>query len=293
MKKYALTLLFAFALAAMHGQDRGLPERLERSLDSMILDAMQIKAFPGAQLVIGDREGVLYARNYGYHDYSRKREVTDRDLYDVASCTKVVSTTFVVMRLYDRGLLRIDDPLVKYLPEFAGTTAESVTLGELLTHTSGMRAQTFYTPLVRNANGGRLFSGKLSAEYPYRIGKNYFVARDVAIDTLLLSRTPRAGWLETVRQPGRRHADHAADHRGLQAGAQGELPVQRHELLAAETDRGKGLRRIPRPADPRIAVGAGLHVERVQSLANLRHGALRPDRGRPHSEPRHRTRLRP
>ena len=198
VKKYALTLLFAFALAAMHGQDRGLPERLERSLDSMILDAMQIKAFPGAQLVIGDREGVLYARNYGYHDYSRKREVTDRDLYDVASCTKVVSTTFVVMRLYDRGLLRIDDPLVKYLPEFAGTTAESVTLGELLTHTSGMRAQTFYTPLVRNANGGRLFSGKLSAEYPYRIGKNYFVARDVAIDTLLLSRTPRAGWREAT-----------------------------------------------------------------------------------------------
>ena len=82
VKKYALTLLFAFALAAMHGQDRGLPERLERSLDSMILDAMQIKAFPGAQLVIGDREGVLYARNYGYHDYSRKREVTDRDLYE-------------------------------------------------------------------------------------------------------------------------------------------------------------------------------------------------------------------
>lgn len=198
VKKYALTLLFAFALAAMHGQDRGLPERLKRSLDSMILDAMQIKAFPGAQLVIGDREGVLYARNYGYHDYSRKREVTDRDLYDVASCTKVVSTTFVVMRLYDRGLLRIDDPLVKYLPEFAGTTAESVTLGELLTHTSGMRAQTFYTPLVRNANGGRLFSGKLSAEYPYRIGKNYFVARDVAIDTLLLSRTPRAGWREAT-----------------------------------------------------------------------------------------------
>lgn len=198
MKKYALTLLFAFVLAAMHGQDRGLPERLKRSLDSMILDAMQIKAFPGAQLVIGDREGVLYARNYGYHDYSRKREVTDRDLYDVASCTKVVSTTFVVMRLYDRGLLRIDDPLVKYLPEFAGTTAESVTLGELLTHTSGMRAQTFYTPLVRNANGGRLFSGKLSAEYPYRIGKNYFVARDVAIDTLLLSRTPRAGWREAT-----------------------------------------------------------------------------------------------
>jgi len=54
----------------MHGQDRGLPERLERSLDSMILDAMQSR-FPGAQLVIGDREGVLYARNYGYHDYSR------------------------------------------------------------------------------------------------------------------------------------------------------------------------------------------------------------------------------
>lgn len=74
VKKYALTLLFAFVLAAMHGQDRGLPERLKRSLDSMILDAMQIKAFPGAQLD-HRRQGMrLYARNYGYHVISRKRE---------------------------------------------------------------------------------------------------------------------------------------------------------------------------------------------------------------------------
>ena len=171
MKKYALTLLFAFALAAMHGQDRGLPERLERSLDSMILDAMQIKAFPGAQLVIGDREGLLYARNYGYHDYSRKREVTDRDLYDVASCTKVVSTTFVVMRLYDRGLLRIDDPLVKYLPEFAGTTAESVTLGELLTHTSGMRAQTSIRPWSAMRTEGAFSAASCRPNIPTGSGK--------------------------------------------------------------------------------------------------------------------------
>ena len=178
----------------------GLPESLCRTLDSMICKGIEDKAFPGASLAIGDKNGILYARQYGTHDYSGRQPVTDADLFDLASCTKVLSTTFVAMRLYDEGKIHVLDPLGKYLPELADTPIGDVSLRELLTHTSGMPPQVLYTPLIRNAEGGRLFSTKKSENYPYQVGDNYYVARRVAFDTLLLSRTRREGWREGAAQ---------------------------------------------------------------------------------------------
>ena len=170
------------------------PESLRRRIDSMICESLSDKAFPGASLAIGNREGILYARSYGTHDYAGGQAVTGEDLFDLASCTKVLSTTFAAMRLYDEGLIHVLDPIGKYLPELADTPIGDLSLRELLTHTSGLPPQVLYTPLVRNARGGRMFSNKKSEDFPYRVGTNYYVTRHVAFDTLLLSRTPRTGW---------------------------------------------------------------------------------------------------
>ena len=170
------------------------PESLRRTLDSMICESLHEKAFPGASLAIGNRDGILYARQYGTHDYSGGCPVSERSLFDLASCTKVLSVTFVAMRLYDEGLIHVLDPTGKYLPELSETPIGDISLRELLTHTSGLPPQVLYTPLVRNAEGGRMFSNKKSEAYPYRVGTDYYVAHHVAFDTLLLSRTPQAGW---------------------------------------------------------------------------------------------------
>lgn len=60
--------------------------------------------------------------------------------YDVASCTKVLATTFVLMHLYDQGLVQLDQPLDKILPQFHNTPIQNITVTELLTHTSGVKA---------------------------------------------------------------------------------------------------------------------------------------------------------
>lgn len=60
---------------------------------------------------------VLLRHMWGHSDYARTKPVTDRDLYDVYSCTKVITMT-AAMQLVEKGLLGLDDPVEKYLPAF-------------------------------------------------------------------------------------------------------------------------------------------------------------------------------
>ena len=136
-----IVLCFIVWASALSSSARDIPECVRVKLDSMIDDGLKCRAFPGASLVVGDRDGICYARHYGCHDYSGKRPVADGDLFDVASCTKVLSTTFAVMRLYDQGKLKVMEAVGRYLPELAATPVGGISLRELLTHTSGLRAQ--------------------------------------------------------------------------------------------------------------------------------------------------------
>ena len=173
---------------------RALPESLKDTFDTMIRAELEAGAFPGASFWVGDREGLFFAKTYGWHDYSKRLPVRSDDLFDVASCTKVLATTFAVMRLYDAGRIDLRAPMVNYMPEWAATPFATVRIEELLTHTSGLPPQVLFHPLLCNAEGGALFSGTRSERYPYEVGRNYYVARSVGYDTRLLDRTPHEGW---------------------------------------------------------------------------------------------------
>jgi len=66
--------------------------------------------------------------------------MTEDTVFDVASLTKVIATTPVVMVLVEQRLLELDQPVARYWPEFGGEGKEQITLRHLLTHTSGLRA---------------------------------------------------------------------------------------------------------------------------------------------------------
>jgi CubicO group peptidase (beta-lactamase class C family) len=60
-------------------------------------------------------------------------------IFDAASLTKIVATTSSVMKLIERGRIRLNDPASRYVPEFAPNGKDQITLRHLLTHTSGLR----------------------------------------------------------------------------------------------------------------------------------------------------------
>jgi CubicO group peptidase (beta-lactamase class C family) len=99
-------------------------------------------AYPGAALVVGRGDTILFARGYGHLTWSPSGHAVhpDSTLYDLASVTKVVATTTAMMLLVERGKVGLDATVATYVPEFNGPGTESVTVRHLLSHTSGLRA---------------------------------------------------------------------------------------------------------------------------------------------------------
>jgi len=100
--------------------------------------------------------------NYGFADISAKRSVTSDTLFNLASLRKVFEATLVALGT-ERGELRLDDPVTKYLPELKGDTISRVTIGELVTHTSGLLLPTDHPPWPNASFGREQFIAMLNA----------------------------------------------------------------------------------------------------------------------------------
>lgn len=119
-------------------------------VEAAVLRAIKDQVFPGAVVVIGRRDTVLYARGFGHFTWSATSPVPtpDSTLWDLASLTKVVATASIAMALVDRGQLDLDTPVANHLPRFVGDGRERVTIRMLLDHTSGLPA---FAPLYQGA----------------------------------------------------------------------------------------------------------------------------------------------
>jgi CubicO group peptidase (beta-lactamase class C family) len=124
------------------------------SIDAAVRDGIQKGIYPGAVVIIGRRDSLLYARGYGHFTWSPSSPVPrpDSTLWDIASITKIVSTAATALRLVDQGKLDLEAPVRRYLPRFAGGPKNLVTVRMLLDHTSGLKS---YVPFYLKARGSR------------------------------------------------------------------------------------------------------------------------------------------
>jgi uncharacterized protein YbbC (DUF1343 family)/CubicO group peptidase (beta-lactamase class C family) len=107
-------------------------------VDAILNDAVESGLIPGAVVAIGHNGDVVYRKAYGLRVLIPQREPMTLDtIFDIASLTKVVATTPSVMKLFEEGKIRLDDPVTKYLPEFQGGKSD-ITVRVLMTHFSGM-----------------------------------------------------------------------------------------------------------------------------------------------------------
>jgi uncharacterized protein YbbC (DUF1343 family) len=116
---------------------------LESSIGDAVEDAMGNQKVPGAVVIIGRDDRVLFRHAYGFRQLQPDRApMTVDTLFDLASLTKPIATATSVMVLAERGALGLDDALAKYVPECAGDGKGAITLRQLLLHTSGFPADT-------------------------------------------------------------------------------------------------------------------------------------------------------
>ena len=105
---------------------------------------------PGAVLIIGQGDKILYQKVYGNRFTDRGVEPMTLDtLFDLASITKPTCTASAIMFLVQDGRISLDDPVTKYVPEFRGKDKDDITIRHLLTHISGLPAYTSASALEK------------------------------------------------------------------------------------------------------------------------------------------------
>lgn len=131
-KKPGCLILFA---AALSGSLEAAPP-VVASLDARMAGFVETGEVSGAVTLVADREKILHLSAVGLADLSTKTPMATDSVFWIASMSKPVTATAVMM-MQEAGKLSVDDPVSKYLPEFAGDKA-GITLKQCLTHSSGL-----------------------------------------------------------------------------------------------------------------------------------------------------------
>jgi len=163
--------LFAVALAGLtygaspNKESDSLTKTFRRdglaAMDAEINQAIAQSIIVGGVLWV-ERNGVAYHKAFGLRAKVPVAEaMTEDTIFDVASITKAVAATSAAMLCVERGLLRLDDAVSQYLPEFTDEGREKITIRHLLLHTSGLpvnldpQTESFHNLTEAVAQAGR------------------------------------------------------------------------------------------------------------------------------------------
>ena len=109
-------------------------------IDDLVEEAIRQKRLPGAVIIVGQHERILYRKAFGHRALVPDPEPMSIDtVFDLASLTKVVATTTSIMQLVDTGRIFLEDSVTRYIPEFKRHGKSGITVRHLLTHMSGLR----------------------------------------------------------------------------------------------------------------------------------------------------------
>ena len=159
----------------MNGSTVGPKGRLRFDAAEQILErAIVERAFPAAVIEIGTSGQPLWRRAFGRLTFdTAAAAATDDTIFDLASLTKVVATTPMVMQQVERGVLALDDPVSGHIAAWHGDDRADVTLRDLLAHCSGLPA---WRPFFRELKGRAEYEAAIAAEpleYPPRTKSVY------------------------------------------------------------------------------------------------------------------------
>ena len=154
---------------------------LIHTVDSILQSQADNQKIPGAVIEVKKGDEVIYKQAYGYaqkfnfehQPLAQPEQMTTGYMFDIASLTKVVGTTTSIMLLVDRGLIKVDDPVGKYIKAFAAPDKAAITIRHLLTHTAGL--YEWYPMFYRAHNKQETFKliSELPLAFPIGAGRHY------------------------------------------------------------------------------------------------------------------------
>ena len=167
----------------------GMPEQVGMrssvliGLDSLMLEMINTKVVPGGQIVVARRGKIIWQKEYG-SIVPNGEKVKPNTVYDVASLTKVLSTTLAAMKLYDEDKLSLKRPLRFYISDLLETNKSDLTLDEVMAHQAGLKSYIPFHESTMMKSGKTLFPDTIfykshfSPEYSIPVAEKLFLRSD-------------------------------------------------------------------------------------------------------------------
>jgi CubicO group peptidase (beta-lactamase class C family) len=183
-------------------RDSLLVTEIDRILQGQV-DSIKI---PGAVVEVKQEGRNIYQQAYGWaqkydynqHELPAPEKMTVDHLFDIASLTKVIGTTTAIMLLSDKGLIKINDPVGKYIKAFDTGTKKVITIWHLLTHTAGI--YEWYPLYYKASNKEQTYRviGELPLKYPVGQQRSYSDLGFVLLGEIIemVSRLPLEQFME-------------------------------------------------------------------------------------------------
>lgn len=173
-------------------EEFGISRNDLQKIDSIILQGINEKAYPGCQVIAVKDGKVFYQKSFGTHTYLTNNPVKNTDLYDIASITKIVSTSLSIMKLSDDGLFDVDHKISELLPYLKNTNKEHIIGRDLLTHQARFKPWIPYYQSTFNKGfiDPTIYQTTISERFPVRVAENLYIQDNYAyhiIDSIIQS----------------------------------------------------------------------------------------------------------
>ena len=163
----------------------GFPEQVDmdskklKRVDSLMQFMLDTLASPGGVVLAARNGKVIFEKAYGYHTYDKKQKVKNTDLYGLASVTKVMAATTLMMKAYDMKMFKLDDKLGDLMPLLKGSNKDTIKVFEALSHYARIKSWIpFYLETLNPKNKKPLhkyYSKKKSKQFDIKVCDNMYL----------------------------------------------------------------------------------------------------------------------
>lgn len=116
----------------------------ERLFSAWLEGQMAYRGLPGVAVGVVHDQQLVWSKGFGFADVEAKKPMTEQTRFRIASNSKLFAA-IAILQLREAGKLRLDDPVVRYLPWFkpkpAGPDDGAITIEQLLSHSSGLQRE--------------------------------------------------------------------------------------------------------------------------------------------------------
>ena len=174
--------ILSYADPEMVGVDR---KKLNK-IDSLVNYAIQNEMTPGAQILVAKNSKIIYDKSFGRLRYNENLKTNSKTIYDLASLTKILVTTPIIINLVDKNIIGLETKLKEIIPRYEKSNKSEISVKELLSGHAALQAWIPFYKLTldeKNRPSSKYYSFSRNRTNSVKVSPDLYLRTDY-VDTI-------------------------------------------------------------------------------------------------------------